>query len=258
MSPITFARRELALIPAFAIAAFISSALPAAAQAPMTININGNPVELNPPPIDRAGRVFVPLRGVFEQLGATVVYAGGVINATGRGRRTVSLRIGSLDATVNGQPATLDVAPFIIGASTYVPLRFISESLGAQVSYDPSAQAVYVNLAGRPAYVGRSDRVLPAREVSDVELNDMRPRDGARIYDAAPTIRADFSADIDPDTLRITLDGVDVTEQCTRTRHGFIYAPPSPLDRERHTVRVTGRDENGRRVDRQWSFVSTS
>ena len=66
------------------------------------------------PPIVRAGRVFVPLRGVFERLGASVVYANGQINATGRGR-TVSLRIGSTQATVDGQPTTLDVAPFVVG-----------------------------------------------------------------------------------------------------------------------------------------------
>src|SRR5665213_2843376 len=85
-------------------------AVPATAAGPVTVQLNGNTLNLNPAPTERAGRVFVPLRGVFENLGASVVYANGTINATGRGH-SVSLHIGSQQATVDGQPQTLDVAP---------------------------------------------------------------------------------------------------------------------------------------------------
>ena len=40
---------------------------------PVTVNFNGQPLYLNPAPIVREGRVFVPLRGVFEHMGASVV-----------------------------------------------------------------------------------------------------------------------------------------------------------------------------------------
>jgi hypothetical protein len=86
-------------------------------------------LNLAPAPQERAGRVFVPLRGIFEQLGASVVYQNGIINAQGNGR-AVSLRIGSTQATVNGQLQNLDVPPFVVGASTYVPLRFVSQAQG--------------------------------------------------------------------------------------------------------------------------------
>ena len=66
-------------------------AIPAFAAGPVSVTVNGNAANLNPPPTERAGRVFVPLRGVFEQLGASVVYQSGVINATGRGH-TISLQ----------------------------------------------------------------------------------------------------------------------------------------------------------------------
>ena len=102
------------------------------------------------PPIVRAGRVFVPLRGVFEQLGASVVYSNGQINATGNGR-TISLTIGSTQATVSGQPETMDVAPFIVGATTFVPLRFISQALGAAVNWNDSTSTVTISgRAGGP------------------------------------------------------------------------------------------------------------
>src|SRR5580698_9151309 len=122
-----------------------------AANAQVDITINGNGVDVNPSPIVQDGRVFVPLRGVFHRLGASVVYNNGQINATGRDRE-VSLNIGSTQATVDGQPETLDVAPFIVGESTFVPLRFISQSLGAGVSWDENDRTVQISLSGAPEY----------------------------------------------------------------------------------------------------------
>jgi heme/copper-type cytochrome/quinol oxidase subunit 2 len=107
-------------------------------------------VTFDQPPIERSGRVFVPLRGVFERLGASVVYDRGVINATGNGRN-IQLQIGSTTARVNGQTTNLDVAPFLVGARTLVPLRFISESLGANVNYDGNSRMVSVAMAAAPA-----------------------------------------------------------------------------------------------------------
>ena len=114
------------------------------------IIVNGQEVTFDQPPIERSGRVFVPLRGVFERLGASVVYDNGLINASGNGRN-IQLHIGSTSATVNGQTTYLDVAPFLVGARTLVPLRFISESLGANVNYDGNSQTVTVALAAAPA-----------------------------------------------------------------------------------------------------------
>src|SRR5580700_8032829 len=119
---------------------------PAAFAQQVSVTINGQPLYLNPGPIERVGRVFVPLRGIFERLGAGVVYSSGTINAT-KGSTTISLQIGSTQATVNGQPQTLDVAPFIVGATTYVPLRFVAQSLGAQVGYDASTRVVAIDVA---------------------------------------------------------------------------------------------------------------
>ncbi len=122
----------------------------APALADVRIVVNGQAMTFDQPPIERSGRVFVPLRGVFERLGASVVYDNGAINATGNGRN-IQLHIGSTTATVNGQPTTLDVAPFLVGARTLVPLRFISEALGASVNYDDNSQTVTVASAGAPA-----------------------------------------------------------------------------------------------------------
>ena len=108
------------------------------------ITIDGRAVDVSPAAIMQTGRVFVPLRGVFEQLGASVVYANGQIDAAGHGR-DISLHVGSTEAAVDGTPETIDVAPFIVGESTYVPLRFISQALGAVVSWDDADSIVAIS-----------------------------------------------------------------------------------------------------------------
>ena len=123
--------------------AFTGLTLTAATAQDVTIVVNGQTLNFDQPPVERAGRVFVPLRGVFERLGASVVYASGQINATGN-NRNIALHIGSNQATVNGQPVTVDVAPFLVGARTLVPLRFIAQSLGATVNYNDSSRTVAI------------------------------------------------------------------------------------------------------------------
>ncbi len=131
-----------------AAALFFALGLPASAQ--YTVSINGTPLNLSPEPIERGGRVFVPLRGVFEQLGASVVYANGQINATGNGR-TISLTVGSTQAIVDGAPQLLEIAPFIVGDSAYVPLRFVSQAFGATVNYESSNRLVLITTDGSTA-----------------------------------------------------------------------------------------------------------
>ena len=115
-----------------------------AAQQAVAVVVNGQQMSFDQPPIVQAGRVFVPLRSIFQQLGASVVYANGQINATGRGR-TVALTIGSTQATVSGQPVTLDVAPFVVGSRTLVPLRFVAQSLGASVNWNDANSTVTID-----------------------------------------------------------------------------------------------------------------
>jgi hypothetical protein len=134
---------------AMALASALFLGTTAEAQEAVQIQINGSPVNVSPAPTIQNGRVFVPLRGVFESLGASVVYSNGQIDATGNGRE-ISLHIGSTQATVDGNAETIDVAPFIIGASTYVPLRFVSQALGASVDWDNTNRIVAITMQGAP------------------------------------------------------------------------------------------------------------
>ena len=237
-------------------------AVTALAAGPVTVTLNGNPLNLNPPPTERAGRVFVPLRGVFENLGASVVYQAGVINATGRGHN-VSLKVGSQQATVDGQQQTLDVAPFIIGASTYVPLRFVSQALGATVNYDGANRVVALSASGAPAVAQPppNQTITPAPNPNApggaINIANLVPGRGATVSSRRPLIEATFSGGtVNPNSIKVYLDDLDVTGDSTRSPRGFSYAPRSPLQPGEHTVRVTGTDSNGNSFNRGWRFTS--
>jgi hypothetical protein len=194
---------------------------------------------------------------VFERLGASVVYQNGQINATA-GPRTVALQIGSSNATIGGQPTQLDVPPFIVGASTYVPLRFVAQALGDNVNWDGTNRIVAIQTTGHsdgnPPPVSITAEP-PAR--SPLSLTSVNPQRDAAVASERPTIEAQFSgAAADPNSVRVQLDGLDITAQTTRAPQGIAYSPPSNLIAGQHTVRIDGHDRTGRPFRVGWSFTT--
>jgi Copper amine oxidase N-terminal domain len=248
---LTFPR---ALAAAFSIALVVTSLPPAAVAQTVAVHLNGQPLYLNPSPIEREGRVFVPLRGVFEHMGASVVYSAGTINAT-KQNTTVQLRVGSTQATVNGQTQTLDVAPFIVGASTYVPLRFIAQAFGAQVGWDSPTRVVTIHMpvAGPvvPPPPARPPYPPPA---SMVYLRAQQPPPGARVQSGFVTVSAQFSHRVNAGSVRVRLDGSDVTPRSDISPSGFSYTSRAPMLLGSHDVRVAGHDAGGVGFERSWSF----
>jgi len=234
-------------------AAAVASGVPAAGQSAVAVVVDGRYLTLDPGPIERSGRVFVPLRGIFERLGATVVYQSGTINAT-KGRTTVSLQIGSTRALVDGQPQYFDVAPFIVGATTYVPLRFVAQSLGANVNYDNATRVVNIGGGRPPAPMPPPQPPRPA-PAPPIELRAQRPAPGATVADRFALVAAEFSRSVDAATVRVFLDGANVSNRSGISASGFSYKPPAPLDFGGHRVRVTGNGPGGLAFDRSWTFT---
>lgn len=89
---------------------------------------------------------MVPLRGVFEAIGAYVDYdeENRVITAK-RDNEMLELRLGDKIAKKNGAEIMLDAPPKVIDGTTMVPLRFISESLGAKVEYDKANNRILIS-----------------------------------------------------------------------------------------------------------------
>lgn len=119
-----------------------------------SVSLDGQMRTIEAPPfIDKtSGRTLVPVRFIAEALGAVVGWDAAdrkvsLATAGGAGRlpALIELFIGSRTAQANGRSVTVDVAPLIQAGRTFVPLRFVSESLGATVQWDPIKRQVTVD-----------------------------------------------------------------------------------------------------------------
>jgi hypothetical protein len=103
---------------------------------------------LDAPPIIVNGVTFVPLRFIGEALGAEVTWSPALqVVFLVKGSSQVQLTVGSKLAIIDGRITQLLEAPRIQNGRTMVPLRFISEAFGADVTWDQVTKAVTVSLA---------------------------------------------------------------------------------------------------------------
>lgn len=100
------------------------------------VTVNGIRCVGDVDPVIENGRMLVPLRQVFEKMGAEVVWDDGTKTAscTLEGE-TVTVTLSSTNATINGTSYILDAAPTLLNGRILVPVRFIAEGLGACVTY---------------------------------------------------------------------------------------------------------------------------
>ncbi len=118
-------------------------------QSLIRVFVDGNHVAFDQPPVVIGSRVLVPLRGIFERLGTTVEWEPATQTVLAvRGSTVVELVIGRLAAQVNNRTVALDVPAMIIGARTLVPLRFISEAMGATVQWQDETRTVLIFSSG--------------------------------------------------------------------------------------------------------------
>jgi hypothetical protein len=104
------------------------------------------PLPLSVKPINEKGTVLVPFRSLFEAYGMKVAWDSSSKKITGSKEGLhLELSIGSRTAYVNGNAMELTEAPRIANGSTYVPLRFIGESLKKKVSWDGKSQFVNID-----------------------------------------------------------------------------------------------------------------
>ncbi|MBQ5683477.1 MAG: copper amine oxidase N-terminal domain-containing protein, partial [Peptococcaceae bacterium] len=103
------------------------------------IVINDAKATIDAAPIVQNDRTFVPFRALAEAFGAEVAWdeATQAVTAELNGV-TVVMTIGSVEYTINGEAATMDVAPFLGNDSTMVPVRFVAQAFGIKVipTYD--------------------------------------------------------------------------------------------------------------------------
>jgi hypothetical protein len=99
----------------------------------------------------RGGEILVPLRSMFEAMGATVAYDPATKTAdVSKPGSDVKVTIGQPSVVINGETRPLDVPPMMYKGSVVVPIRVISEGMGAYVQWVPDRRVVVVRYVAAP------------------------------------------------------------------------------------------------------------
>lgn len=109
------------------------------------VNLNGNRILFDQEPIIENGRTLVPLRKIFEALGASVEWNQDTRTVTSvKDDTTVVLTIGNNIMYVNGNPVELDVPGKIVNSRTLVPARAVAEGFNCKVDWDNNTRSVII------------------------------------------------------------------------------------------------------------------
>ncbi|WP_232463552.1 ABC transporter substrate-binding protein [Tumebacillus avium] len=142
-----------------------------AAAPPITIKIDGQKQTYDSAPYMKNDRTLVPLRGIFEKQGAEVFWKQETNTVVAvKGDMTITLKIGSKTAYVNGAPVTLDQAAEMKNDRTMVPIRFVSETLGADVKWEQKTNSVLITSGVKST--PNKGQVLHLSQFNDVDTLD--------------------------------------------------------------------------------------
>ncbi len=149
------------------------------AQTEVKVYLEDSMLQFDVPPQIINGRTMVPMRVIYESLGAVVSWDDTTKTASGtKGDVTVSVTINSCNLYKNGKVATvLDVAPVIIDGRTLVPVRAIAESFDCKVDWVDETKTVLITGVNKETpltAVEISENVAPS--VFYVEVYDEKNR----------------------------------------------------------------------------------
>ncbi|MBR3942038.1 MAG: hypothetical protein IKJ55_01665, partial [Clostridia bacterium] len=111
----------------------------------IAVKLNGEYMQFDVPPILMNDRTMVPFRAIFEALGCDVQWDDDNQTAIGiRNGKTIMLPIGDSMARIDNEGKFMDQPAIVVNDRTLVPLRFVSEALGANVEWIDETQTVVI------------------------------------------------------------------------------------------------------------------
>ncbi|QSZ26921.1 N-acetylmuramoyl-L-alanine amidase [Aceticella autotrophica] len=187
----------------------------------ISITVDGNPFNTGDnPPLLIDGSTLVPARSVSEGLGADVKWDEGTQTVTVTKDKVFKFKIGSNNATVDGKNVTLQAPVRIInGGTSYVPIRFLFESLGYKVKWVDDKNLIQVTkimplptmVAAKPAQVVNNVNIINFDKTEDNgTLTVSIKADGPIKY-----VKGDIS---NPDNYRVYFDLQNAVNQVSKER----------------------------------------
>ncbi|MEA2718602.1 MAG: Copper amine oxidase N-terminal domain [Candidatus Eremiobacteraeota bacterium] len=196
------------------------------------------------------GHVLLPVRSLGNALGANVGYDGR--------SHTITVQRGAHVATIPAQGTVR-----VVNGTAYAPLRSVATAFGLGVGYDARTRTVALQDTGAAVPVARmtGPSALPQPALTPAPPGAFAisetPRNGTQVHEPYPTISTRFAGAtaIDPRSLRVLVDGFDVTPYASIVGDQVLLTPRTALAPGRHDVVVTARDtSNGAALGNAWSF----
>ena len=130
----------------FFLSIFVFYPCTAEADSDIQVLVDGEQKEFSVPPVIIEGSTFVPVRELFETLGAEVSWNGERKEVLAeKAEKSIVLKIGSTTAIVNTSVQTLNEAPYLSGGHTMIPLRFVSEALDYDVAWNGETRTITID-----------------------------------------------------------------------------------------------------------------
>ena len=117
-----------------------------ASDSGITVLLDGEQIQFDVTPIIYEGRTLVGARSVFEAAGASVSYDEITRNVNiSYGKKNITICPWFSAAIINGEAVSVEVPPIIVDGRTMIPLRFIGESLGFNITYTEETKTVSIS-----------------------------------------------------------------------------------------------------------------
>ena len=109
------------------------------------MKFNDDILGFDEPPIIEDGSTLVPMRFLFEQMRADVVWDSETQTATATiDNKAVTFSIDNVNARINNKSAKMDVPARLVNGKTMVPLRFLLENMGYDVDWDADSRTAMI------------------------------------------------------------------------------------------------------------------
>ncbi|MBR6523137.1 MAG: copper amine oxidase N-terminal domain-containing protein [Clostridia bacterium] len=111
----------------------------------ISVYLDAAKIEFDVKPQIINGRTMVPIRAIFEKMGAVVEWDGNTGSAVcTKGDTVVKMTVNSMDMYINNQLTKMDISPVVIDGRTLAPARYVAEAFGADVQWSQKNNSVVI------------------------------------------------------------------------------------------------------------------
>lgn len=125
---------------------FLTMTFPVSADnSEISVYLDAAKIEFDVKPQIINGRTMVPIRAIFEKMGAVVEWDGNTSSAIcTKGDTIVKMTVNSMDMYINNQLTKMDISPVVIDGRTLAPARYVAEAFGADVQWSQNNNSVVI------------------------------------------------------------------------------------------------------------------